>query len=78
MKVYVLKKDNWKYKTPINEASYSLYNFQNYVNKSRVQRALKEHKKFIKKYKRPNSFVLMLELIVFYYLLVGLIVLLGK
>jgi len=78
MKVYKLKKGTWKYKSPGNSASYSLNDFQNYLNKSRVEKALKERKKFIKKYKRPNSFVLILKLLAFYYALIGFIILLSK
>lgn len=77
-KVYKLKKNLKKYKAPANGFSKSFYNFQMYVNKSRVQRALKARKKFIKKYKRHNPLVLILKLLAFYYLLVGLRVLLGK
>ena len=46
-KIYKLKVNCGKYKTPVNGASKSLYDFQMYINKSRVQKALNARKKLV-------------------------------
>lgn len=74
MKIYKLRKDNWKYEIPEKSSHYSFYDLQDYINKSGVKKALKERKK----YKRPNDFILILKFLAFYYLLIGFIILLGK
>ncbi len=77
-KIYRLEKKLIKYKIPTDNPSKSFYDFQMYINRSRLQKAFKARKKLIKKYKKPNDFVLILKLLAFYYALVGLIILLSK
>ena len=77
-KIYRLKSDCQKYKAPVNGSARSFYDFQMYVNKSRVQKVLNARKKFIKKYKRPNPWLQILTLLIVYYALVGFIILLSK
>jgi uncharacterized protein (DUF927 family) len=77
-KIYKLEKRPRKYKVPSGSSSKSLYDFQMYLNKSRVQKALNARKKVTKKYKRPNDFLLALKLLAFYYALIGFVILLSK
>jgi len=73
-KIYKLKKDCGKYKTPADSSSKRLHAFIMHVNKSRLQKALKVQKKF----KRPNPWLTVLKLRTFYYAIVGLIILFSR
>jgi hypothetical protein len=77
-KIYKLKPKCEKYNLPVNGSEKSFHDFQLYINKSRVEKALKTRKELVKKYKKPNSFVLILKLLALYYALVGFIILLSK
>ena len=72
-KIYKLKANPGKYKVPLDKSARRLYNFRRYVNRSRVKKALKVQKKF----KRPNPRLQILQLLAFYYGLVGFIILLS-
>ena len=74
-KIYKLKKD-LKYQDSSDNS------FITYINKRKLQKALDSREKrfthYAKKYKRMNDWVLALWLLGFYYLVIGLIVLLSK
>jgi len=77
-KIYKIRPTCEKYKPYVDSSAKSSYDLQMAVNKWRVQKALNARKKTGKKYKKPNSFVLILKLLAFYYALLGLMILLSK
>jgi len=72
-KIYKLKANPGKYKTSASGSPKSFYDLQMNLNKRRVKKALKIQKRF----KRPNPWLQILQLLAFYYALVGFIILLS-
>ena len=76
-KVYILK-DDLKYDVPKDAASKTRYDFRMFINKRKLQTRLNERKKLIEKHTKPDYLVQVLGLMAFYYLFVGLLILISK
>ena len=77
-KIYKLKPASGKFITPGNSSSKHLYDFQLYVNKSRVQKAINKREELRKEYRRRYRKPSIWWVVLFYYGFIALILLLKK